>query len=344
MEKNLFISNFKKLPKGFLIFILLAFAFEGFNIIFDDYFYASSHAMEGLRMNIKNKFSQNRRNDFDIIVLGDCYNSTGVNPNLIYEKTQKSCWNFSTYAWQTSFAAYCLFNNYMKACKKKPKLLIIGYIPQIGLSWTKKDIATTKIFYLYEFKQGNVTSFAKMFGVASVLKMFVPSLKHQGILKRFFAEPIAIIKNIPSRQRLNNVIASVYKDKGYDATVEEGIYKGGGVIEEPLRPISPFFKQNLESILDTALKNNMKVIYLIPTSPPGQGDKDKYFAFLKEYKHYINSCKEKYSNMIILHPQGKLNSDEFYGQTAHLNKKGMLILNDYLAEQINRLNFNDSFN
>ena len=82
--------------------------------IFDDHFYTRNFArweLEGFTMKVKNRFAQRDKNNFDIIILGDCYNISGIKPAIIEKRTGLSCWNFSAYAWQTIFASYILFNN-----------------------------------------------------------------------------------------------------------------------------------------------------------------------------------------------------------------------------------------
>lgn len=335
VAKSSFTFSFNKLPKDFLLLVVLIVIFEVMNMLFDDHFY--SPPFYGLRMKIKNELSLNKKNHFDILIFGDSYNIAGINSNTIEQNTGLSCYNFSTHIWQTILASFCMFNNYLKTCTKKPKFIIIGFIPKSCLI-TKNDVVKNYVPYLYDFTKGNMSVLNKEFGVIQVLKFLIPSLKHQYYFKSFFETPYFLrVRKIQSRRQIDSFIQQVSADKGYYAWHGDEVFDG--TIDNDASysgfTISDFFNKYLRLIFDLAKNNNIKLVYLIPTSSP-----DYYNLWVKEgvmrkYSDFIFSLKKEYPNLIIVDPQFIVNKKELYADASHLNRNGARLLSNFLSEKIN---------
>jgi len=342
--KNSSIFNSKKLPKGFLIALVLILVFEISTAAFDNYFYLAKGRnpnlwFTGLRLKVKNSYSQDPDTSHEILVLGDCYNITGVIPQIIEKNTGLSCYNFSTYAEQSTFASYLLFNNYLKKSTKKPNYLIIGFLP-FTLLRTKKYIMTHSMPMLFDFKEGNVHAFIKEFGIAQGLKLIVPSLKRQGIFKQFFKNPLKVLREIPNKKQLDNFIKQISVDKGHHVWCVKCVYRDNFKEENsaPNFEISNFNQKYLTKILELSRENNIKVIYLHPSKPP-----NVYTIYVKRgivegYEDFLNYLKITYKDIIDINPQDILNNNNMYVNELHLNGKGAEILSNFLSHIINDVN------
>ena len=345
VAKNSFTFNFNRSPKGFLVALALIFVFETCNAIFDNYFYLTDKRtppdfwFEGLRIKVKNSYSQKPDKNYEIVVLGDCYNMIGVIPKIIEKNTGLDCYNFSVFAKQTIFVSYLLFDNYLAESEKKPAYLIIGFKPET-LSYTKKDIIKYYMPYLFDFKEGNIFVFIKEFGIFQGIKLLFPSLKHQEVLKEFFRNPLNVLERIPGKRQLDNFIKRITTDKGYYARRAKDFYKGDFKVGNsiPNFEISNFTQKYLTKILELSQKNNIKVIYLRPSMPP-----DVYAIYAergiaKEYEDFVSDLKTTYEDMVDISPQDVLYNIDMYADNVHLNGKGAQILSKFLSHIINGIN------
>ena len=307
--------------------------FEAGNIFFDNYFYVSDPLFSGLRNKIKNELSQTTRNNFDILILGDCFNNTGIVPKIIYERTRLSSYNFSHFATHSTLISYCLFRNYLRLCTEKPKYIIIGFLPK-SLEISNNNIALS---YLYDYKKGNMGVFTDEFGFFRAIRFVMPSLKHQYFFKQMLISPLSI--KIPSKKQIVNVITKSYHNYGYYGGVADEVYEqeaeDGGSYQK--FTVTPFSYKYIKKILDLAEKNNIKVIYSIPTTPPDWYRLDEKYGIAEQYNNFVNLLKKEYPELIIVKPQHFINKKDAYRDQHHLNGKGAHLLSNILSNKINEL-------
>lgn len=336
--------NFKKVPIAFLLAMLMIVIFETCNYVFDNYFYSVSGGLpidmavsEGLRMNIKNEISQAKGNSFDILVLGDSYNTVGVIPKVIEEKTGLSCYNFSTHKKHTILATYCMFRHYLNTCSKKPKYIVVSFLP-MTYGDRKIDIIKESLPFLYEFRNGNVSIFIKEFGLAQGMMFLIPSLKHQDFFQSYFNKQ-GHLKRV-NKKELADYFKQVAFNNGYYPWYINEVYNGEAKDGEKHSRIreSLFFRKYLKAILDMANKNNIVIIYIIPTFPPDVYKIQEENRFTEQYCKFVDTLAKDYSNLTIVKPQSILNKKDFYVDRYHLNKNGAALLSNFLSNKINEFN------
>jgi hypothetical protein len=330
--RNSFTLNSKRLPKGFLLALLLISLFEVCNVIFDDYFYWMP--FDGLRIKIKNELSQSGENRFDILAVGDCYSIVGIVPAIMERETGLTCFNFSTHRNQTVLASYCLLKNYLERCLIRPKYIIVSF-----LYLTIRDRREMlKQAFFYDYIKGNLGTIIKEFGIEQCVKFLIPSLKHQELLAAYTQDPRLI--DSPGETVLNEFRKQViFLDKGYYPRNSERVFQGNnGVPILPDFSVSSYFRKYLDKILDLAERNHIRVIYLVPTVPFTEEQPHTKYTDIHDYTDYIRVLKGKYPDLIILSPQDILHQKGLYRDALHLNQQGAQILSLYLSQKINRLN------
>jgi hypothetical protein len=298
---------------------------EGVLSAFEDYLYP--YPFDGLRMKIKNEVSQANFEDYDVLILGDCYNIVGVIPSVIEKETQLKCFNFSHHRNQSIAASYILFENYLKSHHHKPEFIIVTYLPEV-INHEKPDFT-----YLYDFSHGNRIMLAREFGFGYMVKSLFASIRKQGFLKEAFFHPRSIFDTgLVNRHEFFYQV--LYKDKGYYHRYEDRIYEGGNDRHFTEFYFSPFFKKYFEKINRLAVDRGIKVVYVMPAFPPEAWDaffKEAYMDYVQYFQNWQN--REK-SNFVILEVQGILNENTFFNDNMHLNRKGAEALSNYLAEAI----------
>lgn len=334
VEKNLSIFSSKKIPAGCLLGFIFISAIGAFLVYFDDYIYMSPYL--GLRMKMKNEISQKSGNTYDILALGDCYNLVGIDPNMIYEETGLTGFNFATHAMETIIAAYCMFDNYIKFNEKKPEILILGFIPR-NCAVTLETIKKVNIIHLYNFGKGNLDVYLKEFGWKHTVKFLIPTLKHQWIVENLILNPFSTRK--PNLKKVDAFIKTVYADKGRHPWYVDDVYDKEitDLGEYNFSTVSPFFDRYLRRILDIAGEQGIQVIYNIPTVTPDRNRLYERYGNMKKYVTYYESLQKEYPKMVIVYPQNLLNEKTMYIDNFHLNGKGSKILNAFLSKKINEL-------
>ncbi len=337
--------DFKKWPKAFLIAVLAILIYEAANYLFDDNFYSIKKGLpidmavsDGLRMKIKNELSQSKENRFDILILGDCYNIVGIIPKIIEENTGLSSYNFSTHMNHTILATYAMFQNYLKACSKKPQYMVIGYLP-ISSELGKNQIMKEMVQKLYDFRRGNTLLFLKEFGVAEGIKFLIPSLKHQ----EFFRNYLEWSTRNANKAELSEYYKQVALNQGYYPRKYNDVYKDEAKDEGGYEKFhaSPFFIKYLKAILNLAKQNSIRVIYLIPSVPPDVYKLNEKYDVTKAQLEFASRLENDYSNLVVVNPQTLLNQKDFYSDRIHLNRKGATLLSAFLSDKINELKRKD---
>lgn len=333
---NLSTFNFSKLPKSFLLAAIIIFSSELISLLLSSNFHLVT-SFASVDMEIKNRLSRDDKNYFDVLILGDCFNLTGINPKIIEEKTGLTCFNFSTYFNSTIFSQYCFLKNYLKVTLRRPKFIVIGFKP-MSLACSKEQIETRLIHYFYYFKEGNLDIFLKEFGFGHSVKFFIPSLKFQSFFKNFIHNPLSMATQMLDNKKINEYTKDlIYVNKGF---IEEDSFYGGdlkelGGVHENFT-VTPFFFKYLNEILKIARQNNLSIIYLIPTAPPAIYQVDKKNGIADKYIKFIYSLNKNYDDFTIIHPQEILNFNDLYSGITHLNGKGARILSEVLSDTINK--------
>ena len=331
----MFIFNFRKLPKAFLLAVLIIITFESFVWILDQRYYLSEVPTEGLRIKIKNRLSQASGNHFDVLIFGDCYPHLGIQPKIIEQRTGLTCYNFSTYVWQTALSSYAMLRNYVQH-SSKPKVIILSF-NSWGAAFSKGDIFKERMPFFYEFAQGNEDIFIQEFGFAQGVKFAIPSVGKQEVLQKIIRSPFHVSLGNP--KAINDFIATVQNDGGFDPSYMDAPYNYWRMTTQQY-PLSLFFKRYVISILELAQKNNIPVIYLKPTLPQDYYEfEEKKYHVSELYNGFIALLSNHYSNMIILNPQEMLGDPVYYQSKQHLNRKGSLVLSEYLAAEIKNSRF-----
>ena len=313
MEKSSSIFNSKRFPKGCVITVVMIIIIELLVIRFDDYFYFPPY--NNLRMKVKNDIALSDQHSYEVLILGDSYNLTGLYPRLISEQTGLSVFNFSTFAVNSIFSSYVLFKNQLQSSLSKPDYLIIGYldyIPQMDRNKVLKRYGHT----FFDFKRGNLIAFIQEFGLAVGLKQLLPSLKHQGyFLLMAKPTPIDIIISVEK---------SVYEDHGFYEWRGKSEFDGNYGYENDSQEfaVTPFFDRNIRKILKLAQENNVRVLYIIPSVVPILNERLKKNGRRKAYREYIDELQKTYTNLDIMYPQDQLNSAKLYADQDHLNQEG----------------------
>jgi len=334
VAKNLFTFTFKKLPVGFLLALLGIFMFESFNILFDKYLYKPPY--DGLKLYTENKISQNQKNKFDYIVLGDCHVHFGVMPVYIDKITGLTGFNLANDTGQTIFCSYCFLKHYLEKCAHKPKYIILSFLRQ-SCALTKMDIIEYRKqdYSFYDIKDDNKLSIINEFGLKNAYVYLIPSLKHQYLFKAKFKDLFRLWSIPKNLNKAKLFIQNIWIAKGYNSQPDvkdftTGKYKPG--IE--MFKVSEFFDKYLRAILDIARSNNIKVIYTIPTDYKDHYEEEKSAGAVDAYINYLERLRMEYKNMIIFYPEQDIEQKYLYAYPQHLNYHGALKLSDDLAYKI----------
>ncbi|MDO8281291.1 MAG: hypothetical protein Q7U10_01485 [Thermodesulfovibrionia bacterium] len=351
MEKNLFTSNFNKLPKGFIIALILILLLELVNFTFDNYFYNPHMALlTGLQFKIKNEIALSEENNFDLLILGDSHSLNGFIPRVIEENTGLRSFNFALSGNQKLIGYYLIFKNYIKAHSTKPKYVVIGFVPYTTYPVTKSDYSKDAINHLASLKNGNVREFIEEFGIVQGVKYIFPSLKHQARFKDFIKAPFSF--NFLNKAQINEVVKQIYDGKGYyPHPGEKRIYNSDRVNERFMDEynsfsikddvtnltISPFSYKYLKAILDLAKENNITPIYYVPVFPPVIYDEFKKYVYFKELDEFLDSLKKEYPELIVFYAQNILNENNMYKDIYHLTSEGAVVLSEALSNKVNEI-------
>ncbi len=331
-ENNSYIFNFNRVPKACLLAILMIFVFEILNAAFDDYFY-SPPILWGLRIKTKAELVCERGNNFDMLVLGDSYNTYGIIPKEIYGKTGLSCYNFSMYSPESPFISYCALKDYLNRCAKKPRFIIIGYLqPPDGYA-RPKNCAIDELNYNTFFIGKNMFLFVKEFGILPVLKTVIPSLRHQDALRKMFSYKFS------DKKLIEAVAKEISFYNGYQPYKNDEIYTGRADMwrDLPRYKVGPLFLKYMKCFLTLACDNNIKVIYLIPSEFSDRYKDSVNRGIVRQYSSLLRLLKKEFPEMIVWGAQDLLNKKELYSDCIHLNRKGALLLSDYLSENIKEI-------
>ena len=327
----------QRMPKAFLITLLMIAFVESAIVYFDNVLYWDF--WNGIMGKVKNEFSMMPGSHFDVLTFGDCYNQTGIFPEVFDHQTNLNSFNFSTDASRTVVSSYVMLKNYLKV-NKPPKYIFIGFLPAV---WTEKktEVIRNSLWILSDFKKHNVKLFIKEFGLINTAKLFVPSLKHQDFWKKISLSEILF--GVRYKEEIEeDVVGCLFRYRGalspwgnaVNVVAPPNLEKCGTLT------VSSFFKKYLEAILKLCQKSGIRVFYIMPAIPFEWADLTERCHDNDEIKDYLNSLKREYANLKILEPQEILKENKWYYNAQHLNYRGAVRLSSWLADVVRQENNN----
>ncbi|MCA9393685.1 MAG: hypothetical protein KC900_05740 [Candidatus Omnitrophica bacterium] len=319
MAKSSSTSNSKPWPWAFLIALTVIIIIESLVVVFDERFYYPP--FNNLRMKVKNEISRSADRHYDVLILGDSFNLTGLDPALLTADTELSAFNYGTFAVNSVITSYVLLRNSLKKKGPKPRYLIIGYldyIPQFSKDYIYKKYAHT----LFDFKQGNIGVFTAEFGPALGLKFLIPTLKHQGYF-------LLNAKPTPP-EKIRAVRQSVSDKRGFYEWHAEREFDGNidYINTDDEFYVTPYFEKYIRKILTLCARNDIKVLYIMPTVVPELDKRLTAAGRRAAYMAYLRGLKEEYPNMDIIYPAVQLSDPRLYTDQDHLNARGGAVLSD----------------
>ena len=255
VEKNSFISNFRKWPLGFVLALTMIVAIESTVAYLDNHYILRKY---GSKIKIVNSLAREDQHAFDILILGGCYLATGLDPKTITEKTGLSAFNFSVAADPSIMLPYSLLTHYIQE-NKKPKYIILGYVPQC-LFYTKKSIEKLFLPYFYYYRKGNLGLLIQEFGLAKGFKFLIPTLGFQDMLQngKFFSNLSNLKKKKLKHRQEEMVEKAGYMEHRIDAIYEDQ-YQGNlniqNVTLQPSAYFNKYFKCSLTYIKSKIINN-----------------------------------------------------------------------------------------
>lgn len=354
MEKNSFTSNFKNIPAAFCIFLLLAVCFETVNAAFDDYFYApevgTTAGFDSLRMKIKNEIAQLRENQFDVVILGDCYSIHGIRPDVIQKDAGLSAFNFATHHRHSLLASYALLRHYLNSASRSPHYVIIGFHPLTFASGRLIPAEISPVYrlgaaielpnlvdagYLYDFRDGNIDLIAKEFGIPAAIKFLLPSLKHQYFFQKA-AKTFSLSFLQPSQVR--EFRAYVRQEGGFYRIPAYSTYSGSAVGSAhrllPHFSVSDYSEHYLRKILDLTRQHHIPVLFVTASIPPDWYALWNESGFIGEYRLFTEALERQYANLRVIDPQPGVDQKIMYQDEIHLNQAGADALSRALALEL----------
>ncbi len=341
MQKNLFISNFKKLPGALLITVFLVIFAETANFFIYKYCYIypdrPRKVLQGLFARVKNNISKIPNQNFDILVFGDSYSNYGISPDIIEGKTGLSCFNFATNGENSAYYSFCIFDNYLKANSRKPKFVIIGFM--LSVASTKKPNSE----FVYEFSDmSNIDLLIREFGVAQTLKYFVPTLRNQYFIADIIKNPGLIFNISNNKQRyFEETYKILLRNKGLVKCEEQKQF----IEDQQRKEYLKYFKfsksskslEYLKKILEYDEKNKINTVLVLTTNPKCVLDSTLQKGEIAEYKKFLYALQKEFPHLVIEDPQNFMNDKDFYSDEVHLNLKGEILLSSLLADKITQL-------
>ncbi len=317
MAKSSSTSNSNRWPWAFLIAVGVIILIECLVVRFDEHFYYPP--FNNLRMKVKNEISRADDRHFDVLILGDSYNLTALDPHVVTKGTELSAFNYSTFAVNSVITSYVLLKNSLQKKGPKPRHVIIGYldyIPQMSREEIRKKYSHT----LFDFKEGNISVFTAEFGPAMGLKFLIPSLKHQGYFL-LNAKPTPL-------EKIRTVRQSVYDNNGFYEWHTDRVFDGNIAYINTDDPfyVTPYFDKYIRKILRLAADNDMRVLYVMPTVVPQLDARLTAAGRRAAYMAYLRNLKKEFPNMDIMYPGMVLSDPQLYTDQDHLNRRGGEVL------------------
>lgn len=120
-------SRGRRIPRGFLVMLLLVVAFEAAMLVVPEYV-LSHPPYEHAFMRMKSGMVD-ESHDYEMLVLGDCTGWASIRPRRIEEALSVSSYNLSLNADQTFLVSRILLDRYLANCRTPPRLVLIQVSP-----------------------------------------------------------------------------------------------------------------------------------------------------------------------------------------------------------------------
>lgn len=330
VRKNLFISNFKNIPKAFILFLLFFIATEFFISIF-----FSMYANNFTNAKIKAEIRITRRAEFkyDILVFGDSSATQAIDTSKLEKYTGLSAFNFGMIGDITLVGDYFLLKKYL-ASGKTSRYVVLMNVYDI---WHRE--CSTQLLMINFFED-----FTRMMFNSEIFNMW-----HGDIIKEMATYILPSqryryeIKNIKNtRINISELEQNLLRTRGHSdeiGTNEKGIIRD--MLEHKEMVGSNIFtvsRTNLyyfDKFLKTCEQNNIKILFCFPPILKEFYDQEIKNNYLRSYKSFIKNKTSHYVNIIFV-------NDDFYivpienlsSSIDHLNEKGSAAFTKILAKKI----------
>ena len=340
MEKNLFTFNFKLIPKGGVLFLVYVFLFETF-IYFIPPYILLKPPYSGTYLSQKEKIS-NKKNDFDLIIFGDCTSWAGIKPVILNKELSISSYNFSIDERQSYLISYLFLKRYLKNCLKKPKIVILSVSANSLLGKHKLDFETLNKYVLPYFsvrldllnELDNHTRFKLILYQCSC---FFPSIKKQFFLKRGCSN---LFHHWTDSEVYNVFLSYFEKEKGF---YNENLDPGKKYVET-ITDIRESYKTfalsehnifYLEKMLLLLSKQNIRVIVCTNSIRSDEMKIWNEYNVKQNLFEFLQLKLKDYKNLVAFWDMfNVVSSKDNFIDHLHLNNDGAIIYTNELATRL----------
>ncbi len=308
MPKNIFISNFKKIPRGFTIVLIL--------IVITELFIYFNRA--DLVKDYWNKFLINEHrlieasSDSPYLILGNSIQKTGIDPVLVDDQLL----NLGL-AGAKPMGHWLLLKRYLEK-HKAPKVIflyadpenqydsffvILRYFVNIKefveiwpeLSWRERNVFFGQIFSTLDHRRVGLNRRVSYKG--SNEEFVRQMIQHRGFLLSPFADQ-SISDNFfktdkNDRRRLQTEVSISDKDRRY-----------------------------MDKLMQLADHNGIQIVYLGMVVPKELCGIFEWNGFFKSYFKYLDELKRKYPHAIFPKEPVMYLDNKYFGDMQHLNNEG----------------------
>ncbi|MFH1768938.1 MAG: DUF1574 family protein [Candidatus Omnitrophota bacterium] len=341
MEKNLFISSFKKMPKALLIAILFLFATEivcrqniRYIVNIGDYvlIYKRKH------LTVKDKPY------CDAIIIGDS-RAMGINAKYVSTFVSQGLRrNFRIYNYSTpGFGVqgyYLLLKKYLKD-NKKPKYLFFATRPVLLMGDAdvekKSNLGHRHRFFLFFSMADYIQSLSPVFFLKTLcleLERYSYLVTYRREIKNLFLQYVDEFKIKPKVSR--DLIEERWGGYPYSLgrkAIPEGQSIDGFDYQQDFY-VDPNALCWYEKFLELAGENQIKVVIFNLPIIEEFYDKHEKDGSNKKYKETIVNIADKYNHTVVLAPVLEPLQRKYFSDPGHLSELGLKEFDEVLARRI----------
>ncbi|OGI18492.1 MAG: hypothetical protein A3B68_07035 [Candidatus Melainabacteria bacterium RIFCSPHIGHO2_02_FULL_34_12] len=340
MEKNLFTFNFKLIPKGFLIFLVFVLAFEAF-IYFLPPYLALRPPYGSAYLKLKEQILD-KKNDFDLIIFGDCTSWTGIKPVLLNKELSVSSYNFSVNEAHTYLMSYLFLKRYLSNCTKKPKIVILSISPNSLLGNHKVDLnqLNKEILPYFDTKldlMNELNNNLKIQLIKHRILTLIPSIKKQFILKERFQDLYKYCSNPNASYSFIEYFKSARGFYDENLNRHKSTIKKAAHVRKSYKSftVSEYNLLYMEKMLSLLAEQNIEVI--VCTNSVRADEMKMWNAYDLKNKLFelINLKLKPHKNVIaILDMLDAASDKDNFADEIHLNSNGATIYTNELASRL----------
>jgi len=270
----------------------------------------------------------NRRDSYDIIILGDSQIADAVDPRVLSKKCGLSAFNLAIYG-ASPFANYYTLLAALKHLEQKPKAIMIGttpetfkqpllagkYTPIIVQDWLvnwEMNLRSTKPFHVSNF-------------FTTVRERYL----FQSLMRKFSGA-----KYTPTRE-IHNVYNGYLESHNQIAGTDWNEYKDSTAFSNAKQ--CEFFEKTIQ----LAMQNSIQVIIVHPPMWFNRLDAERETDQFKEFTLIIDSLRRKYALPVFNDDfevlRGEVEQKDFLN-TVHMNYFGAQKFSARLSEWLNENN------